>query len=220
MTWLETVKMVKDTLGIKNRHPHFILASASPRRTNILTQIGVVHEVIPAEVDEISNVPAEPGAHVRVLAERKALWVASRRPEALVLGADTVVYQENEILGKPSNFDDACRMVERLAGNEHQVFTGIALAGPASREVESSFEVTRVRFRPLYKNHIKLYVSTGEPFDKAGAYGIQGFGATLVESIEGCYFNVMGLPLTRLLRMLAARGYDYPFGPLVQSSKK
>jgi septum formation protein len=205
---------------MENRHPHFILASASPRRTNLLTQIGIVHEVIPAEVDESGNVPAEPGAHVRALAERKALWVASRRPEALVLGADTVVYQENEILGKPTSFNHACRMIERLAGNEHRVFTGIALAGPHGREVESSFEVTRVRFRPLDRKHIKLYVSTGEPFDKAGAYGIQSFGATLVESVQGCYFNVMGLPLTRLIRMLAGRGYEYPFGPLVHSSQK
>lgn len=204
---------------MENRHPHFILASASPRRTNLLTRIGVTHDVIPAEVDESSNVPAEPGEHVRALAERKALSVASRHPEALVLGADTVVYLEGEVLGKPSSFNEACRMVERLAGNEHQVFTGIALAGPTGCKAESSFEVTRVRFRPLDRKHIELYVSTGEPFDKAGAYGIQGFGATLVESVEGCYFNVMGLPLTRLIRMLAARGYEYPFGPLVRFSE-
>jgi len=205
---------------MENRHPHFILASASPRRTSLLTLVGIEHEVIPAEVDENGDVSAEPGLHVKLLAERKALWVASRRPEALVLGADTVVYQQNQILGKPSSFNQACRMVERLAGNEHQVFTGIALAGPHGQEVESSFEVTRVRFRPLDKKHIKLYVSTGEPFDKAGAYGIQGFGATLVERIQGCYFNVMGLPLARLLRMLARRGYDYPFGALVHSPRK
>ena len=203
-----------------NQHPHFILASASPRRRNLLSLIGIVHEVVPAEVDEDRDVPGEPGAHVRALAERKALRVASLRPEALVLGADTVVYHKNEILGKPSDFDEACRMVERLAGSEHQVYTGIALAGPAGCEVESSFEVTRVLFRALDKKHIERYVSTGEPFDKAGAYGIQGFGATLVESVTGCYFNVMGLPLNRLIRMLARRGYDYPFGPLVYSSEK
>ena len=205
---------------MEKQQPHFILASASPRRTNLLTRIGIEHEVIPAEVDESGNVPAEPGEHVRVLAERKALWVASRHPQALVLGADTVVYLENEILGKPSNFDHACRMIERLADSEHRVFTGIALAGPHGREVESSFEVTRVRFRPLDRKHIELYVSTGEPFDKAGAYGIQSFGATLVESVQGCYFNVMGLPLTRLISMLAGRGYEYPFGPLVHSEQK
>ncbi|HUU27934.1 MAG TPA: Maf family protein [archaeon] len=197
---------------------HFILASASPRRTQLLRQMGITHEVVPAHVDENSGLPAEPGAHVTALAERKALLVSESRPSALVLGADTVVYHHGEILGKPADFSEACRMVERLAGTEHEVFTGIALAGPQGSPVESSFEVTRVRFRPLDKRHIELYAATGEPFDKAGAYGIQGYGSALVERVTGCYFNVMGLPVTRLIRMLAARGIDYPFGPLVAGS--
>jgi septum formation protein len=196
----------------------FILASASPRRTQLLTQIGIVHQVLPAAVDETSDAPLDPGEHVTRLAELKALSTARLHPEALVLGADTVVYHDGEILGKPEDFADACRMVRRLAGNEHQVYTGIALAGPAGWAVESSFEVTRVRFRNLDPGHVTLYVATGEPFDKAGAYGIQGYGSALVESVEGCYFNVMGLPLVRLVKMLAARGIDYPFGPLVSSA--
>jgi len=197
-----------------NKTLHFILASASPRRTLLLTQIGVVHDIIPAHVDENSNLPQEPGAQVTALAEKKALFVAGAHPDAVVLGADTVVFHQGEILGKPSNTEEACRMVERLAGSEHEVYTGIALAGPRGRTVESSYEVTRVRFRPLDRKHIELYVATGEPLDKAGAYGIQGYGSTLVESVDGCYFNVMGLPISRLIGMLAARGIDYPFGPL------
>ncbi|MEA1997184.1 MAG: nucleoside triphosphate pyrophosphatase [Gemmatimonadota bacterium] len=194
----------------------FILASASPRRTLLLKQTGIEHEVLPACVDELSDVPSEdPGDHVTILAERKALAVAGSHPDALVLGADTVVYHKGEILGKPADFEDACRMVGRLSGDEHDVFTALALAGPGEIPVQSSFEVTRVRFRLLDPEHIKLYAGTGEPLDKAGAYGIQGYGATLVESVKGCYFNVMGLPLTRLIMMLAARGIDYPFGPLV-----
>ena len=204
----------------ENNTPRFILASASPRRTDLLARIGVPHEVIPAEVDETYGLPEGPGAQVTLLAERKALRVASLHPEALVLGADTVVHLEGTILGKPSGFEEACAMVERLAGTWHEVYTGISLAGPAGRPAESSFEVTRVRFRTLNRGQIRLYVSTGEPFDKAGAYGIQGYGATLVESVEGCYFNVMGLPLTRLIKMLDKRGFDYPFGPLVRRSEK
>ena len=106
-------------------------------------------------------------------------------------------------------------MAALLAGAEHEVYTGISLAGPTGRGLSSAYEVTRVRFRPLDRAHIERYVRTGEPMDKAGAYGIQGFGATLVESVTGCYFNVMGLPLTRLIALLAERGVDYPFGPLV-----
>ena len=198
-----------------NKTPRFILASASPRRTDLLTRIGVPHEVIPADVDETSGLPEAPGAQVALLAERKARRIAALHPEALVLGADTLVYLEGTILGKPSGIEEACAMVERLAGTWHEVYTGISLAGPEGRPAESSFEVTRVRFRPLVRKQIRLYVSTEEPFDKAGAYGIQGYGATLVESVEGCYFNVMGLPLARLIKMLDSRGYDYPFGPLV-----
>ncbi|MFH1071414.1 MAG: Maf family protein [Candidatus Glassbacteria bacterium] len=191
-----------------------ILASASPRRTMLLHRIGVEHEVIPALVDETADVPGEPGAHVRALAKRKALAVAGGHPGSLVVGADTIVYHRGEILGKPDGFESACRMVSRLAGSLHEVYTGVALAGPGDRPADSDFEVTRVRFRPLDDEQVRLYVSTEEPFDKAGAYGIQDYGATLVESVEGCYFNVMGLPLVKLIRMLERRGIDYPFGPL------
>ncbi len=194
-----------------------VLASASPRRTQLLEQIGVAHQVLPANVDESSGLPSEPGAQVLALAERKALAVAPIRPRALVIGADTIVFHRGEILNKPVDREHAVRLVERLAGETHLVYTGLALAGPDGAAVESSFEVTAVRFRPLDRGHAERYVATGEPLDKAGAYGIQGYGSTLVERIEGCYFNVMGLPIVRLIRMLEGRGIDYPFGPLVRA---
>ncbi|MBW7997589.1 MAG: septum formation inhibitor Maf [Candidatus Glassbacteria bacterium] len=200
--------------------PRLILASASPRRTELLRRIGVEHTVLPAHIDEAVDVPVEPGAHVCALAERKALAVAAGEPEALVLGADTIVYHGDEILGKPRDLEHAVELVGRLAGSSHEVYTGVALAGPGGNPADSSFEVTRVKFRELSNDEIRRYVTTEEPFDKAGAYGIQGYGATLVEQVDGCYFNVMGLPLVRLVRMLAARGISYPFGPLEWSRRK
>ena len=201
----------------KEKNPvRFVLASTSPRRTQLLSMVGIAHEVIPPQVDETNEVPAEPGLHVKILAQRKALSVSSCEADALVLGADTIVYHDGEILGKPKDFEHACKLVGRLAGSEHDVFTGIALAGPQGQKVESAFEVTRVRFHPLDRSHIEAYVGTGEPMDKAGAYGIQGYGATLVEYVRGCYFNVMGLPLSLLVSMLQARGLDYRFGPLIR----
>jgi septum formation protein len=197
-----------------NNRPHLILASASPRRTELLHRIGVEHTVVPADVDESTNVPSEPGAHVRALAERKAAALTGRYPGSLILGADTIVYHGGDILGKPRDFAHACELVRRLAGSSHEVYTGVALAGPDGRASESSHEVTKVRFRELTEREIELYVNTEQPYDKAGAYGIQDYGATLVECVEGCYFNVMGLPLARLVRMLAGRGISYPFGPL------
>jgi septum formation protein len=209
--------MMNDSYG--SNSVRLILASASPRRTGLLDLVGIPHEVRPSNVDEDNGVPAEPGAHVTALAERKAAAVAALHPEALVLGADTIVYHGGLILGKPKDFEEACRMAASLAGTEHLVFTGIALAGPRGAPPSSACEVTRVRFRSLTRSQIENYVRTGEPMDKAGAYGIQGYGATLVESVDGCYFNVMGLPLTRLIRLLEERGVEYPFGPLVWRGK-
>ena len=195
----------------------FILASTSPRRAALLRMVGIEHEVVPPRVDEMTDVPSEPGPHVKTLAERKAISVYAQAPDATVLGADTIVFHRGEILGKPKDFEHACRLVGRLAGSEHEVFTGIALAGPEGQSIESAYEVTRVRFRALDRKHIEVYVGTGEPMDKAGAYGIQGYGATLVESVHGCYFNVMGLPLSLLVRMLENRGLDYRFAPLTRT---
>ncbi len=203
-----------EILTTNNNNPQLILASASPRRTELLGRIGIEHTVLPADIDESHDVPSLPDEHVSVLAERKALAVAASHPDALVLGSDTIVYHEGDILGKPRDFEHAVELVSRLAGNFHEVYSGVALAGPDGREAESAFEITRVKFRELNEQDIRRYVATEEPFDKAGAYGIQGYGATLVEKVDGCYFNVMGLPLVRLVNMLAGRGISYPFGPL------
>ena len=192
-----------------------ILASGSPRRSELLKLIGVHFEVVVPGVDEDNDVPAEPAEHVELLARRKALAVSGKHPESLVIASDTIVYHDSTILGKPDGFGGACRMLKKLAGETHQVYTGVALAGPAGEKVESFHEVTAVTFRELSSRAIEDYVRTGEPLDKAGAYGIQGYGATIVKAIDGCYFNVMGLPLSHLVQALESRGYEYLYGPLV-----
>lgn len=181
-----------------------ILASASPRRQELLRQVGLTFVVEPSNVDEAVSDPLSPEQLVEFLALSKAREVAARRPEALVLGADTIVVVDGQILGKPADRDHAIAMLERLAGREHRVMTGVALV-QGGREVVSH-EVTVVRFGPLTRQQIERYVDSGEPMDKAGAYGIQGRAAALIQSIAGDYFNVVGLPLYRTLQMLSQFG--------------
>jgi septum formation protein len=147
------------------------------------------------------------------LAGRKASAVSANRPDAVVLGADTIVVLDGAVLGKPSDERDARAMLFRLAGREHLVHTAVSIHGPGGerRPVASGIETTSVRFRPLDVDEIAAYVATGEPLDKAGAYGIQGYGAALVESVRGCFFNVMGLPVTRVLALLDGLGWRYEF---------
>jgi septum formation protein len=190
--------------------PPLVLASRSPRRLQLLSQLGLIFEVIPAELDETLRPGEEPGAHAERLAREKALSVAGRRPEAFVIGADTVVVIDDDVLGKPHDFDDAVRMLLRLQGREHTVASGIAVAYDGGRVI-SAVERVRVRFRAFDEAFARAYVGTGEPLDKAGAYGIQGFGAALVEGIEGDYFAVMGLPVARLLSQLRSLGLHYDF---------
>lgn len=190
--------------------PPLVLASRSPRRLQLLSQLGLIFEVIPAELDETLRPGEEPGAHAERLAREKALSVAGRRPEAFVIGADTVVVIDDDVLGKPHDFDDAVRMLLRLQGREHTVASGIAVAYDGGRVI-SAVERVRVRFRAFDEAFARAYVGTGEPLDKAGAYGIQGFGAALVEGIEGDYFAVMGLPVARLLTQLRSLGLHYNF---------
>jgi len=189
-----------------------ILASASPRRAEILRNAGIQFEISSAGVDESPLGNELPGDYVRRLALAKALSAAEanrgRAVGALVLGADTIVAVGGEILGKPASPDDARRMLRRLSGNIHEVHTGLALVrnpGPKQYVVE---EITRVHFAPLTDQEIEEYIATGEPFDKAGAYGIQGVGGRYVTRIEGCYFNVMGLPLARLYSLLRESGWE------------
>jgi septum formation protein len=163
-------------------------------------------------VDESVRPGEAPDAYTERLAREKAGVVAIREPDAVVVAADTTVVVDGEILGKPADEAEARAMVRRLAGRAHEVFTGIAVRRGA-REA-SAVERVRVTFRALTDDEVAAYVATGEPMDKAGAYGIQGYGATLVERIEGDYFAVMGLSLVRTVALLRAVGAEYAFGPL------
>jgi septum formation protein len=193
-----------------------ILASQSPRRRELLTLIGIDHEVRPADVDEEVWPDEQPVPHCERLARTKAAALSAAHPEALVIGSDTIVVIDGSILGKPTSHADAERMLARLAGRTHTVFTAIAVAHEG--RTLSAVESVSVTFRPLDAAQIAAYVATGEPMDKAGAYGIQGFGATIVERIEGDYFSVMGLPLGRLIELVRALGLRYPFGPLARNA--
>ena len=188
----------------------FILASASPRRAELLKQIGLDFKIIPSTFQESTSLRSDPVELVTDLALNKAQQVAQNISTGLIIGADTIVFLEGRILGKPSGVDEANRMLASLSGKIHQVFTGIALIEVPGWKTKVDYETTRVKFRSLSKRDIDAYISTREPFDKAGAYGIQGKGAILVEGIDGCYFNVMGLPLAKLVMML--QELRSPFG--------
>ncbi len=175
-----------------------VLASASPRRREILNSAGIPCSVRPAEVDESRLAGETPGDYVRRLAEAKARAV--QQPGETVLGADTVVVIDGRILGKPRDAADAARMLRLLSGRVHDVITGVCLL--RGEECQNVSETTKVRFRELSDSEIDSYVLTDEPLDKAGAYGIQGVASKFVERIEGCYFNVVGLPISRVYRLL------------------
>ena len=182
-----------------------ILASGSPRRRQLLEQIGLTFVVRSSDVDESVSPGLTPAQVVESLSARKGEAVAAEAaPGDLVLSADTVVALDGAILGKPRDRAEAEAMLTALSGRTHQVYTGVTLLQDGRRLTEH--EVTAVTFRPLSPEEIAAYVSTGEPMDKAGAYGIQDLGALLVERLEGDYFNVMGLPLCRLGEMLAQFG--------------
>ncbi|HUF65744.1 MAG TPA: Maf family protein [Gemmatimonadaceae bacterium] len=186
-----------------------VLASGSPRRRELLRLIGLGHEVEPADVDESVHDEESPSSHAERLALAKAEAIATRFPDALVLAADTIVVVDGDILGKPRGEAHAREMLARLSGRSHTVITGVAAAhGPVAH---SDVEQVAVTFRPLREEEIAEYVATGEPMDKAGAYGIQGYGATIVERIDGDYFAVMGLAIVRLLRLCSRLGYSYAF---------
>ncbi len=180
-----------------------VLASASPRRVEILNQLGLDFQAIPSNITEV--IPKSfvaPEDLVIKLALHKASNVASKLGRGLVIGADTLVVFGDTIFGKPLNQDEAVKMLATLSGKFHSVYTGIALIQVSTGRIETGFAETKVKFRPVSLEEIQSYVATGEPLDKAGAYGIQGKGGVLVEGIEGCYFNVVGLPLSKLVEML------------------
>jgi septum formation protein len=179
-----------------------ILASASPRRQAILNQIGVTFVVRESGADE-SLIGMEPLEAPRILAERKALAVSIQEPDKVVLGYDTLVFCDGFPLGKPVDAQEAERMLTNLKGRWHEVRTGFALA-IEGKIVQSGQECTRVLFRLFTKTELDDYIATTEPYDKAGAYGIQGLGARFVHQIEGCYYNVVGLPVAKTLDALHA----------------
>lgn len=186
-----------------------ILASESPRRKELLTQLGLSFAVKPSNADETLS-ETVPERVVKELAFRKATSIASQVDHALIIGADTLVVCDGEMLGKPRDEADAMKMLIRLQGSAHQVISGIALveviAGKISR-TEVGSKKTDVWMLPLSVDQIQWYIQTGEPLDKAGAYGIQGIGASFIDKIEGCYFNVVGLSLSLLTQMMGKMGY-------------
>lgn len=190
-----------------------ILASSSPRRRELLGLLGLAPEVVPADIDESWRNGEAPPEHAQRLAREKVAVVG--RAGAAVVAADTIVEIDGEILGKPVDEVRAAAMLRRLSGREHRVHTAVAVAfeGRTACAVES----TRVSFLPLDETTIAAYVATGEPMDKAGAYGIQGYGAVLVERIAGDYFTIMGLALGRMVVLLREVGLVYRFGALTRA---
>lgn len=182
------------------------LASASPRRRQLLDMLGIPVVVKPSHIPERHDPGESPAAYTGRLARAKAAGVSG----AWVLGADTTVVLDGELLEKPADPEDAVRMLSVLQGRTHEVVTAVALmAGGVARE---RVDVTRVTFRPMDEPFLRAYVATGEPMDKAGAYGIQGYGAALVERIDGDFFGVMGLPVRLVLELLDESGWPYRFG--------
>jgi septum formation protein len=192
--------------------PPLVLASQSPRRAELLQRLGLGFEVVPASIDESYVDHEMPADHAERLAREKAFAVAHARPDALVVGSDTIVVLGSDVLGKPRDEHDAVEMLLRLSGREHQVFTGVAVAHGG--RLESELQRVTVRFRDLTRRECEEYAATGEPLDKAGAYGIQGYGSALVDGIDGDYFAVMGLPVVCVLRLVRRFGYRYAFGRL------
>jgi septum formation protein len=176
-----------------------VLASRSPRRLSLLRQIGFEPDVMPCEISEDFNPTLAPAQNAKILALDKARTVACTLSDAIVIGADTIVVIDGAMLGKPSDRADAIRMLERLSGRTHTVYTGFALVDRPTDLWVSDVEATLVTFRRMTRTEVEEYVDSGSPMDKAGAYGIQDdFGAVFVSRVEGCFYNVVGLPLSKL----------------------
>jgi septum formation protein len=191
--------------------PQLILASASPRRRVLLAQLARPFKIMPANIEEQQRPQESPCTYVVRMAQSKAACLAQQYPDALVLGADTIVVLDNHILGKPEHSAAAHQMLHRLSGRQHTVMTGLALLHQRQQFLRIDTVSTLVRFRPLLQADIERYVATGEPFDKAGAYAIQDGAAAFVVSLEGCYTNVVGLPLRRTAALLRSAGLCVPY---------
>ena len=187
-------------------HPRIILASKSPRRRDLLEKAGLKFTVIPSELDESAMAVSSPESYVKSLAAAKAGQISDRYPDSWIIGADTVVFNDSTILGKPASRDEARVMLESLSGKTHQVHTGYCICNQTENHHFSDCVSTDVHFKELSKTEIDWYIDTGEPFDKAGSYAIQGIGTVLVRSINGSYTNVVGLPVCEVLEHLIKEG--------------
>lgn len=186
-----------------------ILASSSPRRKELLENLRLKFEISSSDADESFSESLSPAEVVMELASRKSGTVAQDYPDCFVIGSDTVVVHDGAILGKPESGQEALQMLKKLSGNTHSVYTGVSIISP---EKETRFyEKTDVTFWDLSDEEIDTYIKSGEPFDKAGSYGIQGFGSMLVKEISGDYYTVVGLPVSKLIRELRKIGYNLPY---------
>lgn len=188
-----------------------ILASSSPRRQELIASLQLPFEIKVSDVNEDTEPGLSPAEVVEQLSSRKAaavceMYKEEQRKDGIVIGSDTIVVLEGQVLGKPKDRQDAFRMLSALQGREHRVYTGVACVDLSSGQQLISHQVTLVYMKPLTQTQIERYIDTGEPMDKAGSYGIQGLGATIVERIEGDYFNVVGLPMSLLSDMLQRLG--------------
>ncbi|MCM0648965.1 Maf-like protein [Clostridium swellfunianum] len=189
---------------------NIVLASASERRQELLKRILGNFDIIVSNFDEDTiKFSGDPEEYVKALAYAKANQVAEKmKSESLVIGSDTIVYQDGRILGKPKDYKDAYSMLKALSGSSHKVYSGIAVVNSASKKIITAAVCTEVFFSELTEEQIKTYIESGEPMDKAGAYGIQGNGGVFVEKIHGCYYNVVGLPINRLYYVLKEMGVN------------
>jgi septum formation protein len=195
-----------DRVKNSNDDPLLILASRSPRRRYLLEQAGLSFSVIPSSIDETSVPISSPEIYVRVLSEAKAHNVSEKYPKKWVIGADTIVLKNKTILGKPGSRSEARTMLKQLSGQIHQVFTGYSICCKEKRRKFSETVETEVLFKNLTDQEIEWYIHTAEPFDKAGAYAIQGLGTFLVKRINGSYTNVVGLPVCEVIEFLIKEG--------------
>jgi septum formation protein len=185
-----------------------ILASSSPRRKQILEQVGLKFTVEVSDYEENPIPGMSPSVFVETLSLGKAKAVAKNHNDAIIIGADTIVVLDNQILGKPKTKEDAMQMLKKLSGNTHAVFTGFTIIDTANKKTITNHVETKIRFKKLSKEEIAAYIETGEPMDKAGAYGVQDRGALFVEHIEGDYSSVMGLPILKIFEILKEFGID------------
>ena len=193
-------------MNVPHRRPKLILASKSPRRKYLLEQAGLTFSIIPSDFDERTVTISEPDAYVKKLAEAKASDISELHPASWIIGADTIVLIDNKILGKPGSNAEARSMLKQLSGKTHQVLTGYCICCKNKNTVYSETAKTDVHFKSLSNAEIDWYIQSGEPFDKAGAYAIQGIGTFLVKRINGSYTNVVGLPVCEVIEYLMAQG--------------